>query len=173
MSRLFRGTKRAAERELARLVVAQEETPGAVPDERSRPWGPSTTFNGAIAGWRDNGWDHLSPLTAKRYEGVWRVHIRSEFGRREIANTGPYDAERLFRQLKNDGVGRETVRYVRAILHRSCRLARKWSGNVLPNPVADTELPKWNGSESREPVRALLQGAPGCRLVRRSSGRPC
>ena len=96
MSRLFRGTKRAAERELARLVVAQEETPGAVPDERSRPWGPSTTFNDAIAGWRDNGWDDLSPLTAKRYEGVWRVHIRNEFGRCKIANTGSYDVKSTF-----------------------------------------------------------------------------
>lgn len=36
----------------------------------------------------------------------------------------------------------------------ACRLARKWSGNVLPNPVADTELPDWSFEESAGPVRA-------------------
>jgi integrase len=153
-SRLFRGTKRAAERELARLVLGQDERPEVVPDQASRPWGPATTFNDAISGWRDNGWDDLSPLTAARYESIWRLHIEGGIGRQRIASTGPYDVERYFRQLKQRGAGRETVRYVRAVLHRSCRLARKWSGNTLPNPVTDTELPNWSAAERPAPVRA-------------------
>jgi integrase len=60
-----------------------------------------------------------------------------------------------------------TVRQVRAILHRSCRLARKWSGGTLPNPIAGTELPDWTlaerGPEVRSPtveeVRSLLKAA--------------
>lgn len=153
-SRLFRGTKRAAQRELARLVFAQDASPEVVPDDIARQWGPATTFNDAIAGWRENGWDDLSPLTVTRYEGVWRLHIRDDFGRRRISTTGPYDVEKFFRKLKAQGAGQETVRYVRALLHRACRLARKWSGNTLPNPIADTELPKWGQDESRGPVRA-------------------
>jgi integrase len=59
------------------------------------------------------------------------------------------------------------VRQLRAMLHRACRLARKWSNNRLPNPVADTELPDWKLDEQpvaqRAPsvaeVRALLDAA--------------
>lgn len=153
-STLFRGTRRAAERELARLVTKAEDEPSAVPDESARTWGPATTFNDAIAGWRDNGWADLSPTTTARYESVWKLHIRDGIGRRKIASTGPYDVERYFRQLKAGGAGRETVRYVRSVLHRSCRLARKWSGNQLPNPISDTELPGWSRGEAPQPVRA-------------------
>ena len=65
-----------------------------------------------------------------------------------------YEVERFFRKLKSDGGGRETVRYVRSVLNRACRLARKWSGNELPNPIQDTELPTWPLSETAEPIRA-------------------
>jgi integrase len=153
-SHLFRGTRRAAEKELARMIVKQEDVPETVPDEASRPWGPTTTFNDAIAGWRDNGWQDLSPLTAQRYEGVWRLYIRDTLGRRRIESVGPYDIERFFRKLKADGAGRETIRYARSVLHRACRLARKWSGNTLTNPVADTELPVFTRAELPESVRA-------------------
>jgi integrase len=136
------------------MVVDQEATPAVVPDEASREWGPDTTFNDAIAGWRDNGWADLSPLTTARYDSVWKVHIRDGIGRRRIASVGPYDVERYFRQLKAAGAGKETVRYVRSVLHRSCRLARKWSGNTLPNPIADTELPVWDQASLPDAVRA-------------------
>jgi integrase len=154
VSQLFRGNKRAAERELRRMVARQEETPDVVPDDSARRWGPATTFNDAIEGWRENGWQDLSPLTAARYESVWRLHIDKQIGKRRIATTGPYDLERYFRELKRRGAGYETIRYVRSVLHRSCRLARKWSSNSLPNPVTDTELPTFAPSERPEAVRA-------------------
>lgn len=153
-STLFRGKRRAAERELARLVTKAEEEPSTVPDETARTWGPATTFNDAIAGWRDNGWADLSPTTVARYESLWKLHIVDGIGRRRIASTGAYDVESYFRQLKSAGAGRETVRYVRSVLHRACRLARKWSGNTLPNPITDTELPSWGRRDRPEPVRA-------------------
>ena len=40
------------------------------------------------------------------------------------------------------------------MLHRACRLARRWSGNVLPNPIEDTELPTWTLDECPSKVRA-------------------
>ena len=106
-SRLFHGTRRAADRELAHLLAQQDEIPEVVPDQAARPWGPSTSFNDAIAGWRDNGWQDLSPLTAARYESVWRLHIEHGIGRQRIVSTGPYDVERYFRKLKKEGAGRE------------------------------------------------------------------
>ncbi|MGH9169980.1 MAG: hypothetical protein ACRD0Z_03790 [Acidimicrobiales bacterium] len=136
------------------MVTATTDEPVVVPDDSSRHWGPQTTFNDAIAGWKANGWEDLSPLTSARYESVWRLHIEQGIGYRKIAATGPYDVARYFRQLKQAGVGKERVRYVRSVLHRACRLARKWSGNSLPNPVADTELPTWAPSDQPGPVRA-------------------
>lgn len=153
-SQFFRGTKRAAEKQLARLVLEQDLNPEVVPDEASRPWGPTTTINDAISGWKANGWDDLSPVTARRYESVWQVHIHDTIGKKRIASLSPYDVEKYLRQLKANGAGRETVRYVRSVLHRACRLARKWSGNQLHNPVTDTEIPSWGLEDMPAPVRA-------------------
>ena len=157
-SRLFRGTQRAAERELARMLMGQEDHPEPVPDEAAKHWDPTTTINDAIEGWKQNGWDDLSPLTVRRYENVWKLHIKDQIGKRRIASLSPYDIERYFRTLKAAGAGRETVRYVRSVLHRACRLARKWSGNTLPNPVTDTEIPTWRIDDRPLPVRAPSAG---------------
>ncbi len=150
----FSGTKRAAERELARLVTHHEEKPARVPQKEEEAWGPTTTINDAIEGWKRNGWQDLSPNTVRGYEGVWRRNVRDSIGRRRIATLSPYDIERYFRDLKAGGAGHTTVRLARALLNRSCRLARKWSGNVLPNPVCDTELPSWGPEERPKAVRS-------------------
>ncbi|MCU4187029.1 hypothetical protein K6U06_21870 [Acidiferrimicrobium sp. IK] len=67
---LFRGTKRSAQRELTRLTAEQDRAPAVVPEDAARAWGPATTINDAIEAWQANGWDDLSPSTARRYEGV-------------------------------------------------------------------------------------------------------
>ncbi len=139
---------------MARLVTQQEDEPARIPEREERTWGPATTINDAIEGWKQNGWQDLSPNTVRGYEGVWRRDVRDSIGRRRIATLSPYDVERYFRDLKEGGAGYTTVRLARALLNRACRLARKWSGNVLPNPVADTELPSWGPSERPEAVRS-------------------
>jgi integrase len=153
-SRLIHGTQRAAERELARLITNQEAAPAIVANDASRPWGPATTINDAITGWKANGWDDLSPSTTRRYDSIWTTHIKNAIGRRKIASLSPYDVEVYFRSLKTAGLSEASVRQARAMLHRACRLARKWSGNELPNPIADTELPAWKVSEQTNDVRA-------------------
>ena len=47
-------------------------------------WGGAepTTVNDAIEGWKQNGWEDLSPVTARRYENVWKVHIEKTIGKR-------------------------------------------------------------------------------------------
>ena len=162
----FRGTKKAAERELARMVADVDRQPPVVADSAERRWGPATTINDALAGWQANGWDDLSPSTVRRYQNIWDNHIRSSIGSRKVATLSPYDVERYFRDLKAQGLAEASVRQVRAMLHRACRLARKWSGGTLPNPIADTELPAWTLAERVEvrtptvdEVVALLRAA--------------
>jgi len=150
----FRGTRRAAERELARLVAEQDREPAPIPSELIRQWGPTTTINDAIEGWKSNGWDDLSPSTTRRYRSIWECHIEESIGTRQIAQLGPYDIETYFRTLKESGLSEASVRQIRAVLHRTCRLARKWSNGNLPNPVAETELPEWSLAESSEEVRS-------------------
>ena len=136
----FRGGKRAAEKELTRLAAKYEGTLG--PSQAiSVRWGESTTINEALEAWSGNGWQDLSPTTVRHYRELWYGHIRKSIGRRTIASLNPYEVERYFRRLKDAGVGFTTVRHIRALLNRACRLARKWSANTLPNPIVDTELP--------------------------------
>ena len=87
--RPFHGTKRAAERELARLVVTQEDETEVVPDEPARRCPPAATVNDAIAGWRANGWDDLSPVTVRRYEDVWKRHSARGIGKRRSRRSPP------------------------------------------------------------------------------------
>lgn len=149
----FHGSRRQAERELARMVAEQEARP-VPPMEAPREWGSSTTVNDAIAAWRDNGWDDLSPKTARHYESIWRVHIEGCIGQRKIATLTTYDVERFYRSLKAQGSSQPLVRQVKAVLHRSCRLAQKWSGGRLQNPAADADLPVWRLEERPAAVRA-------------------
>ena len=151
---VFRGGKRAAERELARLIAIQDSTPAPIPEEEKRAWGPSTTINDAIEGWKDNGWADLSPKTVRGYEEIWERYVRETIGPVRIAALNAFEVERYFRKMKADGAGRDTVRRVRSVIGRACRLAAKWSGGVLSNPVADTELPSWPLAERPDPVRA-------------------
>jgi integrase len=153
-SKLFHGTRRAAEMELARLVTENVQEPAVIPQESLRSFGPSTTINMAIQAWQQNGWQDLSPSTTLRYTSIWATHIKDSIGRRQIATLGPYDVELYLRRLKSEGLSESSVRQTRAILHRSCRLARKWSGNVLPNPVSGTEMPDWVLDEQPDAVRA-------------------
>jgi integrase len=161
----FRGTRRAAERALAELV-ADRKAQTAVREDTIGAWGSKTTINDALKAWRQNGWEDLSPTTVRRYEGVWNTHIRDSIGQRAIASLSPYDVERFYRSMKKQGLAEGSVRYARAVMNRACRLARKWSGGVLPNPIADSELPKWTLDETtvvRSPelseVQALLAAA--------------
>jgi integrase len=97
---------------------------------------------------------------------MWKKHVDGSIGVERLATLSPYDVEKYFRRLKADGLAEATVRQIRAMMHRACRLARKWSGGVLPNPIADTELPIWaldEQGEVRAPtveeVRALIATA--------------
>ncbi|MGH9016199.1 MAG: tyrosine-type recombinase/integrase [Acidimicrobiales bacterium] len=134
-------------------MIEAENGPVPPPIDQPLRWDVDTTINEAIAGWKENGWEDLSPSTVRRYENMWKKHVYGSVGMERLATLSPFDVEKYFRRLKADGLAEATVRQIRALMHRACRLARKWSGGVLPNPIADTELPTWALDEQGE-VRA-------------------
>lgn len=111
-------------------------------------------MNDALEAWKRNGWPDLSPTTVRHYQELWDSRIKKSIGRRQISSLNPYEVERYFRRLTDDGAGRTTVRHIRALLNWACRLALKWSGNVLPNPIVATELPVRPLAERGESVRS-------------------
>lgn len=161
----FQGSKRQAERELARLVAEQEAKPSPVVESELR-WSSTTTINDAIEAWKNNGWQDLSLTTARRYDGIWNLQIKNGIGRRRILSLTPYEVETYLRSLKESGLSEASVRQVRAVMNRACKLARKWSQGTIPNPVADSELPTWSldalvpvRPPSIEEVKALQRAA--------------
>jgi len=162
----FTGTKRAAERKLARLIFEFESNSQSWSEDSSR-WGAKTTFNDAILAWKENGWKDLSPKTVRDYEGFIRLYIRDGIGRKRICTTGVFEIKAYFRSLSEGGLGTSGVRNVRGILHKAARLAGKWSGGTIPNPISLADLPKTSSrpfpvsAPSLEEVRTTLQRAEG------------
>jgi hypothetical protein len=95
----FRGGKRAAQRELSRLVAAVEDEPVPPPVVEAPRWNVQTTINDAIHGWKGNGWEDLSPSTVRRYENMWMKHVHGSIGNERLASISPYDVEEHFRRL--------------------------------------------------------------------------
>jgi hypothetical protein len=88
-SRTFHGSKRAAEKELARLALAQDFEPEVPAESETMTWNATTTVNDAIAGWKDNGWDDLSPVTVRRYDGLLRRFKPAHRSRAHWVRLGP------------------------------------------------------------------------------------
>ena len=137
------GNKRAAQRALAGLV-AEVDHAKENRVEAGRLWGSATMLDAAFAAWKLNGWQDLSPSTTRRHESIWKCHVESSIGLRRISELSAYDLERYFRKLKSEGLSESSVRQVRVVLNRTCRLAGRWSGGVIANPVRETEFPSWS-----------------------------
>ena len=82
----LRGSEHAAKREPANLVVAQDFEPEVSAETESKTWNATTTMKETIEGWKRNGWNDLSLVTARRYEYVWKVHVEKTIGKRRIAS---------------------------------------------------------------------------------------
>ena len=129
----FTGNKRAAQRALAALVAEVEQAKDNSVEPGSA-WGSNTTLNSAFAAWKLNGWQDLSPSTTRRYESIWLVHVEASIGQRKISELSAYDLERYFRRLKSEGLAEASVRQTRAVLNRTCRLARPLERRRAPEP---------------------------------------
>jgi integrase len=142
-------------------VVEPSGTDVADEEPRLDEWDDLTKVNDAIEGWRLNGWQDLSPSTTRRYISIFQVHVKDTIGKDRVSELTPYKVETYFRGLKDKGLSRSSVRQTRALLHRACSLASKWSERKLQNPIHDAGLPVWTlaekGVDVRSPTAAELR----------------
>jgi integrase len=142
----FRGTKAAAQRELVRLIAAEQSGQGIDPS--------NVTVSEFMEKWqRDWAQANTSARTFERYAELIRLHIVPRIGARKIQKLRPTDLAELYAALLNDGKGESgglaprTVGHVHRVLHRAFGHAALWSivpanivGVVSPPRVQQVEI---------------------------------
>lgn len=151
VSRIFRGTKTAADTELARLVA--ETSKGAHA-------GTDVTVSELL----ERYFDHLaaqghSPTTLHGYRRYARLHIAPTIGRIKVRKLTAWDLDQVYRGMLAEGRGNSTVRQAHAILSGALGQAVKWAW--APTNVAKSASPpkvraKKIAVPTQEEIRRLL-----------------
>jgi integrase len=142
----FKGTKRDAEIELARLVSENAAGAGIDPSKE--------TIAEFMKRW-DRDWtsSHVSPKTLERYRQIVRLQIVPHIGALRMQKLRPVHLNELYAMLLREGghkrnpLSPASVGYVHRILHRALGHAATWglisqnpASLVGPPPTADTEI---------------------------------
>jgi integrase len=129
----FKGTKREAQKECARLIT--EMNVGAYVEHDKK------TLNEFLDTWeRDWMAIKVSPKTAERYSELLRTHVRPALGDKRMQSIRAEDLNRLYAQL-HEKVAPRTVKHVHGLLHRIFGHATKWRA-IKHNVVALVDSPK-------------------------------
>jgi integrase len=142
----FKGTKRAAEIELARLVSQNAAGEGVDPSK--------STVAEFVERWeRDWATANVSPKTLERYRQLFRLYVTPRIGSVRIQKLRAVHLNELYSDLLRSG-GRDghalsarSVGHVHRVLHRSLGHAATWgvvsqnvASLVAPPPVPDNEI---------------------------------
>jgi integrase len=138
LERTFRGSKRDAERELARLVA---ENDGSMPRR-----GRESTVTELLKLWADFTAPNVSPRTAMVERGYIRSVIVPAIGHLNVSKVTPIELDRFYKHLVAVGGSKgpyspASVIRVHGILRRAFAQAVRW-GWVRHNPVIDASPPR-------------------------------
>lgn len=159
----FKGTKRQAEQELARLVTAAASGSDVEPSR--------LTVSAFLDRWeRDWMVGNVSPKTAERYSEILKKHVRARIGSTLLQKVRPATLADLYGTLQREGkapgqgLAARTVGHVHRVIHRALGHAAQW-GLVAQN-VADLVDPPRVMDEEIEIIganalRAVLAGITG------------
>jgi integrase len=142
----FKGTKRAAELELARLVSQNAAGEGVDPSK--------STVAEFVARWeRDWATANVSPKTLERYRQLLRLYVSPLIGSVRIQKLRAVHLNELYSSLLRSGgrngqaLSARSVGHVHRVLHRSLGHAATWgivsqnvASLVAPPPVPDNEI---------------------------------
>lgn len=141
----FRGSRRAAETELARLITAAENAVFVKPDR--------LTVAEFLDRWiRDWAALHVSPKTRERYAELLNNHVRPHLGAAAVQKLRPVTLSELYAKLLREGRGGagglapRTVGHVHRVLHRALGHAVQW-GLIVQNPAGAVDPPPVEAAE--------------------------
>jgi integrase len=135
----FKGTKRAAEIELARLIAEHAAGNGVDPTK--------ATVGEFLATWL-NDWakQNVSPLTFQSYEKLIRLYLVPRVGAMPIQKLKPQHLQSLYAGLGRDGgvdgrpLSAQTIGHAHRLLSRALGHAQTWS-TISSNPAKAVSPP--------------------------------
>lgn len=149
-SRTFRGTRREAERELACLVVQNEDGQFAL---------KTGTVADLCERWFAQGEPDWSPKTTYGYRRLLDRHIIPRFGATPLRKLRTSDIDAWYTELrKRGGVGgrsldADSVRRVHSVLHVALKQGVRW-GWLTVNPADNATKPRATKHDIVMPTRA-------------------
>lgn len=147
----FAGTKRQADRELARLVSLTDA------GDRS---GAKVRLDVLLEKWWEQKAPKISPTTAREYRRTINRRIAPDIGWKTLDSLGAADLDEYYLRLtEEENLAPATIRQLHAIISGALSQAVKWRW-IPHNPARDATLPKAQPSRieppSPEKVRELL-----------------
>ena len=149
----FRGTKREAEKELARLVADAAD---------GRTHGTQATFGFLLEKWWEQKRGRLSVSTAAEYRRIIDRQVNPALGKVKLSKLTVAQLDDLYLGLERSGLAPSTVRQVHAVVSGALKQAVKWRW-IGYNPARDASLPAARRHPIQPPdpakVRALMTEA--------------
>jgi integrase len=155
----FRGTKREAQIECARLIGEHKAGTIAAPNKVT----VGEFVDKFEVDWVDT--PHLTTRSAERYRAAL-AHVRRHLGDRLLLKLQPTDLSGFYADLARDGLAPRTVKFVHVVLHRALGLAVVWK-LLRDNPATVIKPPKAPARETE-----MLQPKEAGRLLERLRGKP-
>src|SRR5262245_25572164 len=154
----FRGTKREAQIECAKLIAELQS--GASID-------PNKITVVEFLDRFDRDWAalHVSARSRDRYRFALD-HVRRHLGNRMLQKVHPADIAALYASLTREGLAPRTIRMVHTALHRALGQAKNW-GVLRDNPADIAKPPKAPSKET-----PMLQPSKAVGLLERLRGQP-
>jgi integrase len=147
-SRVFRGTKRAAERELRRLIAGAE---------RGQVTGTDTRVADLMARWLDLADDDLSPTTLREYRRLVAKRIGPAIGDTPLTKLTTGRLDDLYQALARDeGLSPASVRQIHSIIRRCLRQGVRW-GWIEHNVAVNASPPRVHRSPIEPPTIPTIQ----------------
>ena len=143
-----RGTRREAERELARLVVEVDEGRHAA--------AAPMRFGELLDRWLAVKRQAVEPSTFKSYEWVCARYLRPRLAERKIAAIRAFELDELYTSLSGAGLSARTVRICHTVIRQSLEQARKW-GLIARSPAVDATPPTQRRREITPPSVEQVQ----------------
>lgn len=160
VERTVHGSRREAERELARLVVEV--------DEGRHVASAPITVGELLDRWLEVKASTVEANTERGYRWIVERYARPAFGDRKVASIRTLELDHWYQQLRSSGGRRggqlsgRTVRYCHTVMRQSLEQARKW-GLIARNPAVDATPPGARRTEIKPPtiaqVHDLLEAA--------------